>query len=1006
MHIEPQVFDLLCFLLENRGRAVTKADIYSYIWGDRAISDAVLTTRMRSLRRAIDDVGGRSHIRTLHKIGYEFLAPVTLDDEPERIEQKAYAHTPAAALHPEETELRQAVAVALQPRLALDKPFDPERLDRLSETVRRELAARIVSDADAIVESVEGTIYALVGAQMSRDGDIERAAQLALDFADTAFSGDAGLALAIGKGKLVRSADGFRGTAMLRAAQAVGQARAGEVVVSPELVGLLPEQAEVVTSRNGPVHLVDLDDDPGLAEPGSPFVGRVVEAGLIESAVDAMVERQSGGCITLEGVAGVGKSRMAQRAIEMVEDAGGRGALVFVRELSADGVLHRNVLRGLVDLIGDTDTALAGVPPDLRSHIRSLMDGSVGRSSVRHSESLGMAIIGLLRLASEKAPLLIALEDAHWIDSESHAFALQLAGHCSEIRVIFLITARPQSGAFLNEISERAQGDIVALTLSPLSDRQSRTLAIALAPQLDTETLDNLVQRAGGNPLFLSRLIEAFQAKGPASLAYVPGTVQSVVQIQFDQLSDAKRALLRRLSVLGERFEKTVAEIVYGRGTLREAPTAGFLRDHGDWFQFAHNLVRESVYATLPVSERSRLHTAAATLLVSHDPLLAAEHAMRGDLGEAPAICVKVARDTFHFRRHGRSVALISEATKLDCTPDQRAQLEVFLGSAAVDLGDEEAAMAHYRTAAESAESSVPAVFALVRIARLHVRHYRMAEAHEVLDRASQWITRDPGPGYLASEIAEARSILAWAERKPQKAIAEGETARDLADHPHPEGRALRTLGWAYFSAARFNDARACADMCLKLVEERALRLVEPDVLAPALRFRWYAEPHADRLREAHAFVSRADEIGIRLARMQTRVVRLEIAWELLDWETFDEDCRVVETEILKADRLSLSTLRFFQALNRPGKQHLSLHPDPGLFPEGSIGEAFLPLALVLNPTGATNDMPSSPTPLESLWIARLTGKLDDQEALGAAHSTLVQSEKWRRWCFSRGVRR
>jgi len=367
---------------------------------------------------------------------------------------------------------------------------------------------------------------------------------------------------------------------------------------------------------------------------------------------------------------------------------------------------------------------------------------------------------------------------------------------------------------------------------------------------------------------------------------------------------------------------------------------------------------------------------------------------MRGDLDEAPAICVKVARDTFHFRRHGRSVALIEEATKLQCTPDQRAQLEIFLGSAAVDLGDEDKAMAHYADAVARAETSLPAVFALVRMARLHTRHYRSDEAHAVLDRAAEWVAKDPGPGYLASEISEARSVVAWINRQTAFATTEGERARDLSDHPHATARALRTLGWAYFSSTRFHDAHQCGQACLDLIEEKQLRLVEPDILAPALRFQWYSHPSEARLEDANKAVHRADVIGMRLARVQTRVVRMEIAWELEEWMLFDEDAKAVEAEILDADHLSLATMRFFLAL-RGGAQIAIRAPDGN-------SNAFRPLDFVSDASAA--DRSGRPTsPLERLWINRLRGS--HVRCLDAIEGN-DQTENWREWASKRRVSR
>lgn len=75
--VEKQVFDLLALLIEARDRVVTKDEMVEAIWGGRAISDAAITTRIRSARRAIGDDGrAQSSIATLHRVGYRFVAEV------------------------------------------------------------------------------------------------------------------------------------------------------------------------------------------------------------------------------------------------------------------------------------------------------------------------------------------------------------------------------------------------------------------------------------------------------------------------------------------------------------------------------------------------------------------------------------------------------------------------------------------------------------------------------------------------------------------------------------------------------------------------------------------------------------------------------------------------------------------------------------------------------------------------------------------------------------------
>ena len=75
--LEPQVFDLLVYLIENRDRVVSKEDLIASVWGGRIVSNSTLTSRINSARKAVGDSGeGQKLIRTIARKGVRFVSRV------------------------------------------------------------------------------------------------------------------------------------------------------------------------------------------------------------------------------------------------------------------------------------------------------------------------------------------------------------------------------------------------------------------------------------------------------------------------------------------------------------------------------------------------------------------------------------------------------------------------------------------------------------------------------------------------------------------------------------------------------------------------------------------------------------------------------------------------------------------------------------------------------------------------------------------------------------------
>ena len=102
--VEPQVFGVLCYLIGQRGRLVTKEELLDNVWGDRFVSESALTTRIKQARRAVDDSGATQWaIKTVHGRGYRFLPEVEIGED-DRSGSVSEVRSPAAVL-PEELQV-------------------------------------------------------------------------------------------------------------------------------------------------------------------------------------------------------------------------------------------------------------------------------------------------------------------------------------------------------------------------------------------------------------------------------------------------------------------------------------------------------------------------------------------------------------------------------------------------------------------------------------------------------------------------------------------------------------------------------------------------------------------------------------------------------------------------------------------------------------------------------------------------------------------------------------
>lgn len=253
VHLEPQVFDVLCYLVENRDRLVTKQELLEQIWGDTFVSESALTSRIKTARRALGDSGREQKmIRTVHGRGYQFIAEVS-------------ERAPGAPLAPAATPEQQIAAL---PTGTVTFLFtDIERSTLLWER-HHELMASVVPRHDELlrggIESHGGIVFATAGdgmaAAFARVSDgVAAARQIRLSLDAETWPEPIMLKVRIGlhTGEALERAGDYLGPAVNRAARVMATANGGQTLLSDVT-------AEILTDRDGLIDLGICQIDPAV----------------------------------------------------------------------------------------------------------------------------------------------------------------------------------------------------------------------------------------------------------------------------------------------------------------------------------------------------------------------------------------------------------------------------------------------------------------------------------------------------------------------------------------------------------------------------------------------------------------------------------------------------------------------------------------------------------------------------------------------------------------------
>ena len=216
---------------------------------------------------------------------------------------------------------------------------------------------------------------------------------------------------------------------------------------------------------------------------------------------------------------------------------------------------------------------------------------------------------------SRQRPLILEVEDLHWIDKTSEDYLMSLVESLVGVPIMLLGTYRPGYRPPWVEKSYAAQ-----VALRPLASRDSLVVVHSVAPRerLSDHLTQVILAKAEGNPFFLEELTRAVVEQGKLQAdAAVPDTIQGVLMARIDRLPDTAKRLLQTASVLGREFSlRLLGTIWEGPGALE--PLLGELKrlefvyeDTGaeePVYVFKHVLTQEVAYGSLLHERRRALH--------------------------------------------------------------------------------------------------------------------------------------------------------------------------------------------------------------------------------------------------------------------------------------------------------------------------------------------------------------------------------------------------------------
>jgi DNA-binding CsgD family transcriptional regulator len=420
--------------------------------------------------------------------------------------------------------------------------------------------------------------------------------------------------------------------------------------------------------------------------------------------------------IVLEGAAGIGKTTLWRAAMAEAERLGFQ--VLASGPSEAEMHLAYGGLRDLVDGVFE-DVAAALPSPQLRAlEVALLRADPQGRPP--DQGAVAAAFLASLRLLGERSPVLVAIDDAQWLDTSTQ-FLLGFAARRLRVEQVALLLS-VRSG-YPNVLLTHEQ---LHVTLGPLSiGALHRMLRMQLGYAPSRPRLVRLHELSGGNPFYALEIARALQRRNDPTDAQelpLPARLQDLVAERLAALPPRTLEALQVAAALSQPTVSVVASAVEdAAAALEPARQAGVISIEADRIAFDHPMLASGAYASVGSRQRD-LHKRLADLV--DEPEERAKHLARGAAGPDAAVAADLEKAAQQARARGAPSAaadLAEQAARLTRAGESdllRRLMEA--ASNSFEAGDADRARALFEEVAALAPAGPSRAEALARLARAH----------------------------------------------------------------------------------------------------------------------------------------------------------------------------------------------------------------------------------------------------------------------------------------------